>query len=325
MLLKRSSNIQNKSALLEIHALSCYTKITAAIVLLASVMVFYINANRYQFPGNNYFPPNVLLSGVLLILIYFGVYVYVGYASKSVQMMREVVHYYLTMAVITFATIAIQYTPFPTIDHAIFSLETTYLINLPKWVEWTANHPLFYSILDACYCSLVLQMCFIPITIIIAQRYQYLYEYYFLLLMSVLLGFTVYYLFPTTAPASIIDSSVFLEMQRATGLKFQQIHHHIKPTTADGGLISFPSFHTIWAFYLLYLVREWPFALALLIPVNSLLVMSCVLLGWHYLIDIFGSILVIFISFAALVCIRQRSQRTLGENTNEGSLLNLAK
>ena len=86
---------------------------------------------------------------------------------------------------------------------------------------------------------------------------------YFLFITTALIGFTFYYFFPTTAPASIVNSPFFSE-----GL-------------AVGFLI--------------------------LLPINGLLMASCLLLGWHYAIDILGAFLVIFLSHA--LCWKLKKQR----------------
>lgn len=61
-------------------------------------------------------------------------------------------------------------------------------------------------------------------------------------------------------------------------------------------MISFPSFHVIWAWLCLYLVRQWRWVFILLLTMNFVLMVSCVLLGWHYCIDLAGSAVVIFLS-----------------------------
>ncbi len=94
----------------------------------------------------------------------------------------------------------------------------------------------------------------------------------------------------------MIDSPFFTEAQRATGIKFTQIHAHTKPDTFKGGMIAFPSFHVIWAWLCAFLIRDWPIAFGLLFILNTVVMLSCVLLGWHYILDIFGSILVIILA-----------------------------
>ena len=155
---------------------------------------------------------------------------------------------------------------------------------------------MFKMLLEFTYNTLPYQMSYIPMLIIASGRTKYIREYYFLFLISAIIGFSFYYFFPSTAPASIIKSNYFSTAQYATSLKFMQIHQHIQPTTIDGGMIALPSFHTIWAWFCLYLLRGWPVVFFIMLPVNLLLVASCVLLGWHYPMDILGGIVVILLS-----------------------------
>jgi membrane-associated phospholipid phosphatase len=89
------------------------------------------------------------------------------------------------------------------------------------------------------------------------------------------------------------ESLYFDQNQVSTGLKFNQIHHYISPTTREGGLISFPSFHVIIAWFSACLTRCWPKIFIVLLVYNSCLALSCFLLGWHYFIDIIGSAVII--------------------------------
>ncbi len=52
-----------------------------------------------------------------------------------------------------------------------------------------------------------------------------------------------------------------------------------------------PSFHTIWALLCVYLLRDWKYPFIVLGLINSLLIIACVLLGWHYLSDVLVGVL----------------------------------
>lgn len=201
------------------------------------------------------------------------------------------------MALIAFATNAVQFTPFSPIDETIMKFESSIHIDLLGIMTWTAQHPHFKKTLVLIYNTLPYQMSILPLLLLGMGHFTRLKAYYFLLLFSLLLGFLFYYFFPTTAPASQISSDLFATEQIATGAKFSQIHQHISPTTIDGGLIAFPSFHCIWALLCVYLLIPWPVACLILFCLNLLLILSCVLLGWHYPSDILGSLIVLLLSY----------------------------
>lgn len=268
----------------------------ATIFFVLSIIALIVNFTLYHFYGNNYFPPGTFNVFISLLLISSGTYLTFGKENICTKISWELVLFFMMMSLLALATSAIQFTPFVPIDQKVLQIESMLHINLIKLMQWTNAHPLFKHILTIIYDSLPYQMCYLPIFVILMRKFTAVREYYLLMLMSALLGFSFYYFWPTTAPASIIKSQLFSEAQYATGLKFFQIHHGLTPSTLDGGMIALPSFHAIWAWFCMYLVRGVPILFALLLPVNLLLVASCVLLGWHYMVDILGALVLVLIT-----------------------------
>jgi membrane-associated phospholipid phosphatase len=265
-------------------------------MIVLSCLAFAVNHVFYHYPGNVYWPSGFFLAGINLFLLYGGAVLLQGRHGKITQIIKEIVYYFFIIAGVALITNAAQYTPFPVIDPSILQWESLFHVNTDAMLNWTYTKPLFKTILEVCYKSIDYQLCYLPLLVILAGRKETVREYYFLMMTTALIGFTFYYFFPTTAPASVINSSFFSEEQRATYLKFFQIHHYIQPTTREGGLVALPSLHVIWAWLCLYLVREWRIAFRMLLPVNALLMVSCVLLGWHYCIDVVGSVVVIVLA-----------------------------
>jgi hypothetical protein len=260
---------------------------------MTSCIALAINALIYHYPGNNYFPPHTLFVAFALCLIYGGFYLFFDAHHKMTQISREIILLFFVMSLIVIATNAAQYTPFLTIDKHIMAFEAYFPFHLKSIVAWSDSHAFIKRMMETIYVSLTYQMTYLPLCVIFFGRKERIREYYFLLLITAWLGYSFYYFFPTTAPASVIDSEHFSELQKATGLKFNQLHHYIQPTTFEGGLIALPSFHVIWAWLCVYLVRDWPLLCKTLFAINLLLALSCVALGWHYPIDLIGSVCVI--------------------------------
>ncbi len=270
--------------------------ILALLVSLLSTIAFAINYFVYRFPGNNYFPEQMPTIGLILFLAWIGAYLLFDEDSPYVHISRELVYFFLVISVVGFATNAVQLTPFNPIDKQLIAIDSVFF-NLAEIIAWTISIPWFKSVLAISYDSLPYQMSYLPFVLILAQKYTYLREYYAMLLLTVLLGFFLYYFLPTMGPASFIKSPYFLKEQYATGVKFAELHRHIPPSTLNGGLIAMPSFHVIWACLCQSLVRCWPIAFVLLLPINLLLIISCVLLGWHYVIDLVGSLIVLLVAY----------------------------
>ncbi len=279
----------------------------SGLVLVLSSIALLINHFFYKYPGNNYFPEGIPFLALVLILLNVGLVLYYPNDNKIRQIGRELIYFFSIMSFIAIATNAVQLTPFPIIDPFIVMLEEKMNIRMELILAWTHNHPQFKYFLGIIYDSLPYQMSILPLVIIATCRFYLIREYYFYLLCTALIGFAFYYFFPTMAPASITNSPFFSPEQIDTGLKFRQIHHYINPTTNEGGLIALPSFHAIWAILCVNLLREWPIPCILLFIVNLFLIASCVLLGWHYLIDILGGFIVLYISYCFLKCCRNES------------------
>lgn len=272
--------------------------ILIVLVLSMSIAIFTANYYWFRFPGLFYFDTAFLGAAILLFMVHHGLKLQFGWRNDMVllQMIREANIYATIITVILFATSAVQYTPFNPIDKQIISIEHYLHLDLQASIAWLNQHLNLKSFAIMSYNSLSYQLFLIPIIVLLLRQYDALYQFYFLCLITWLIGSMIYFFFPTTAPASVIDSPYFMDAQRATGLKFWQLHHYIQPLSAEGGLIAMPSFHVIWAWLCTNLVRSWPPIFVLIGSVNLILVFGCVFLGWHYFLDVLGSIATLLIS-----------------------------
>lgn len=292
------------------------TLIASLSLILLATIALTINYFVFKFPGNNYFPPDTALLAILLFVALAGCYLQFGKESTAVKIAKELIYYFFVMCVIAFATNAIQLTPFPPIDKTLIAIESFMHIDVGQIVSWTINHSWLKETLIFVYDSLPYQMSILPIAVIFMRKFAYIREYYCLLLISALLGFSFYYFFPTLAPASFLQGPFSIE-QYATGVKFKEIHQHISPSTIEGGMIAFPSFHVIWAWLCLYLIRWSRLLFCLLLPFNLLLIASCVLLGWHYPTDLLGSLIVLVITYLVCFYCRKKSANFSGDTARE--------
>ncbi|HAT1822176.1 TPA: phosphatase PAP2 family protein [Legionella pneumophila] len=285
-----------------------YFILLAGTIVSLSLIALIINYTIYQFPGNNYFPPNTPVMACIILLNYIGMILVFGKNNRVTRSGLELINFFVVMSIIALATNAVQLTPFSPIDKQIIKLEAQWGINMVSILEWTNKYQYFKYLLAIIYDTLPYQMSILPLCVIVSGRFYILKDYYFLLLSTTLLGFTFYYFFPTTAPASEIQNSLFAPEQIATGLKFHQIHHYIQPTTIEGGLIALPSFHAIWAILCVYLIKDWFIPCLLLSIINVLLILSCVLLGWHYPVDISAAIILVGLSYYLLTLVKVKSR-----------------
>src|SRR3990167_3989246 len=264
---------------------------------LLSCTAIIVNAAFYHYQGNNYLPPQKSILVILLCLMLLGSYLQFGRQHRMFYFFLELIILYHVMLTVSLMSTAAQYCPFPTIDKYIITFESWFNFNITNVVSWTAEHQVFKDWLCIVYSSISLQLACLPILCIALQHWRRIHAYYFLFLLSAIIGFSIYYFFPTTAPASNMNSPFFFANQYATGLKFKQIHDHLPVTIMQGGLVALPSFHVIWALLCVYLVKDIKILFIPILIVNTLMICSCVLLGWHYISDVIGGFVIVFITY----------------------------
>lgn len=274
--------------------------VLAGIIVLLATIAISINCFTTQYRGIDFFPDHSVYIGITIFLIYLG-FVFLNTNNSYPKLAaKELLYFYLMMAIIAYASDAVQLTPFPSIDKYIVAMDQKLGVNMLSILRWTHAHKQFQHLLNLCYNSLPLQMSLIPLILIALGRFQLMRSYYFLMLFTSLIGFVFYYFFPTEAPASVFNSPLFTPDQVATGIKFKQIHAHIIPSTKEGGLIAMPSFHVIWAVFCTYLVKDWFIPCLILGVINCLLIASCVLLGWHYPSDVIMGLILASLAFISM-------------------------
>lgn len=283
----------------------CSTKgikaLFVAIVATLSLALLCYLANYfvYQFPGNNYIPSGALAGFNAVVLLYLGSRLFFESGHRLTCCAGQLCLFYAVISCVALLTNGIQYTPFPAIDRYIISLEQYLNIHLLKLMQPFHHAPTINYCLTIIYESLNYQLVALPLlAIILSYLHPSVYiprlnHFYLLTLWTAFFGFALYYFFPTTAPASHFKSHLFTQSQYDTGLKFRQLHQYITPTTLDGGMIALPSFHTIWALLCLYLIRPLKWVFYPLCLCNSMLIIACVVLGWHYPSDIIAAFLIL--------------------------------
>lgn len=255
-----------------------------------------VNQLVYQFPGNHYMLPDIITAIFTCFMASKGLKIYFTEEVWGSFFLREFGLGILLFSLVLWGSESIQQTPFTPIDNALIKFDKLLNVRVNDYVASLEYHPYVKKILDFFYNSVSCELILVPSLLMIFRRYVFIYEYYSLVFLTAIIGYSIYYFFPTIAPASSIGGLGFTQEQYATGIKFNEIHHYISPSTKDGGLISFPSFHAIWALLLVYSVRCWTYFCSALLIFNSMIIIACVILGWHYMVDILGSIAVILLS-----------------------------
>ena len=253
-----------------------------------------VNYFTHQYVGNSFFSSPWQRATIPLIFLSMLVVYFRDIVSERVGLVIHTFAFYcLALSAGLLLAAGIQVTPFATIDHWLLAadrslgLDQSALLTAVSHIHWLRH------IFVASYDSLIPELTLVPFIMAFLLCKRSVWVFLVSMLTTYLIGTLVYYFFPTTAPASVIHNPHFTYAMHDTYLKFYEIHHHLKVTATAGGLIAFPSFHVIWACLVIYATRnkKWLFYPALLW--NVVLISSTVCLGWHYLLDVFASLIIV--------------------------------
>jgi membrane-associated phospholipid phosphatase len=184
----------------------------------------------------------------------------------------------------------IQLTPFHPIDPLLVKIDQIMGFNQTQLLDFTYQHHHFATFLNQCYGFMTFELAAIPLVLAIMMQKRAINVLFLTMMFTFIVGTLIYYFFPTTAPASMFSNVNFATEQHDTFRKFYEIHHHLPITTNLGGLIAFPSFHVVWAVLFAYAFKDKKYLLVPMTVLNSFIILSTVMLGWHYLIDVFAGI-----------------------------------
>lgn len=276
------------------------------ITLLLGVIYLLVNQLFFHYSGIFYVPSLWLaLSPFVLGLLLLGMATRkisprMGYFTRSYSI------YFFIVLALGILTTGMQYTPFPLIDHALAKADMLMGFHSLKVLNWTYAHPHVKHFLSLMYDMVGYQLFVIPLMLAFWLDKKAVEIFLLSIIASYLIGTTIYYFFPTAGLTAVFSSPHFLPGEHETFKKFYDVHHHIPFSFTGGGMIAFPSFHVAWAVLLTYACRHKKWILYPLIVVNIAIIVSTFMLGWHYLIDVFGGLLLAVIAIVIADRIYQR-------------------
>jgi membrane-associated phospholipid phosphatase len=274
------------------------TRLLAGAAFLSAALLA-INSLGPRFTGISYFPRE--FTPLLALALQFSWFARKIRAEhpRLAYLVSEPCHYALAMIAGAALVTGIQYTPFAPIDGALLACDRAVGFRTEALIAWTAAHPFLRRGLMFAYDSTDLQLVLVPLIPLLSRDARRLRVYILAIVYAYLLGGLFYYFFPSSGPATVIPSPHFLDVQQLTHVKFAMVHARRPVTTIMGGMIAFPSFHVAWSALLPYAAagrRKWFQAIAAL---NILVVLSTLLLGWHYLVDVPAGLLLAAVSLYA--------------------------
>jgi membrane-associated phospholipid phosphatase len=190
---------------------------------------------------------------------------------------------------------------YPLVDSASARLDAI-LFGFDWNVEanWVSNHPTLDWLLQQAYFSLYYQGALVFLIGSISRPGERNGEIIWQFCISLALTCAIFYFTPAVAHVAHagtdwLKTLMMIRSGEWTSLDFSHVE----------GIITFPSFHTTLAILLTYAVRHHRWALAVLVPLNMLLIVATLSVGGHYLVDLPAGAAVAFISIFATRLIRQ--------------------
>ena len=194
---------------------------------------------------------------------------------------------------------------YPLVDSALTKLDAV-LFGFEWHVEadWVANHPAVDWLLRRAYFSLHYQAALVLVIGSLSRPGDRNGEIIWQFCISLFLTCVIFAFTPALGHVAHIgtgwmETLLMIRNGEWTAFDFSDVE----------GIISFPSFHTTLAILFVYAARHHRWALAVLVPLNMLLIVATLSVGGHYLVDLPAGAAVAFISIAATRHLRQRLAR----------------
>ena len=191
---------------------------------------------------------------------------------------------------------------YPLVDSALTRLDAI-LFDFEWNVEanWVANHPMLDWLLQRAYFSLYYQGALVFLIGSVSRPGDRNGEIIWQFCISLVLTCAIFVFTPAFghvahAGTGWLKTLMMIRNGEWTAFDFSHVE----------GIISFPSFHTTLAILLVYAVRHHRWLLAVLVPLNLLLIVATLSVGGHYLVDLPAGAAVAFFSIAATRLLRRQ-------------------
>lgn len=264
-----------------------------AVLVLAGVY-FFINIFGFDYSYAPYYSPELFRLSPFAIVMFLLVIYCRKHVPRVFSIIWMLTTYYMIYMVAALLATSIQTSPFPYIDSTLIAVDRWLGFSTVAAMHFTYTHYDLRIILELAYDSLPFQMFFLVYIVgMYPKQRRHVLIYFFSVCATIIVGLSIYFFFPTVAPAHLIHSPYFTKAQHNTYMKFFDIHHYLPVKNLSGGMVAFPSFHVIWVLLITYLCRgvRWLF-----VPValwNCIVIASTVMLGWHYLTDVIAAFIIV--------------------------------
>jgi membrane-associated phospholipid phosphatase len=274
--------------------------------LAPAIWVFAIllfNATGVAFDWISLLPQIALTAIAALGLAYYRHF----QLDENVRTMFEVTLFFVVLTPpLAAMTYPLQALNFPLYDAQFAAIDDAMGFDWTAHLTWVSQHPKIAMLLSFTYHSCMLQLAVLLIALRNTQRFEQLREFAVLFVLTVIPVTVIATLFPAEGAYAFHNPT---DSIRLTGDPLTGIYHleHVRALRAGAmksvsimnivGLVTFPSFHVIFAILLAWSTRGLRFVFVPSVILNVVVAISALTIGGHYLIDLIAGAA---IGFAAI-------------------------
>jgi len=176
----------------------------------------------------------------------------------------------------------------------------------PFWNGWVDDHPLIRLCMALSYASLLPQFAGSLVYLPLTGRAERIIELAIITVVALIPALVCVRLAPSLGPFAVFgmtDRALYLPTMLALrdGAAVFDVSYN------GAALITFPSFHAIWAMALIYIHRGNAWASVAIAALNTTVLVSVLSEGGHYLVDLISGVVVSVIAIIVASVVMRRS------------------
>jgi hypothetical protein len=228
-----------------------------------------------------------------------------------------------TMRLFNYVLLPYEFGP---IDGWLASIDANFGFVWSSFASDMAGHPMLSDLLRTVYISSYIQIISLIFLLGIFGKTCAVTRFLTANISGGLVTITIWFLFPSSTPAAFqtlspdIASKLNLVLTAEYGRWLanagQNGLHTLNPS-ALGGIVGFPSFHTVMSILVVRYSKEIPYGLAVYATLNILMIPAILLHGAHNLVDIVGG----FAVAAIAIWLAEKNAGILSGRTKRGEAL----
>ncbi len=245
--------------------------------------------------------PHHVISIFFISFIFLGIFIFSRKIKNQMPVaslfLKTLSRFYFIILILIVAGLAIQVTPFAAQNKILLQIDQVMHFHVLSLMQWTYSARWLAEFSWTIYLLLFPIVFITPLILALFNEEKQIDIYFSAFILSLLIGYVIYYFFPTSSPAAVLKSSEFAFCQVQVVAQFQAMHHYHHVFHPCSGLIAY-AFKNIKKIFYPVLIF------------SALVIFSTLATGWHFLIDVIGGIILAAVSIYFVNAIASISTKT---------------